>query len=205
MSASTGESVGSLSLQSPVQVEKPSPSVSARVGVALESSQSPWEVLYPSAFRAGGERDRAWWNAQMDAFLPQATAFMDTVGVRGSILAMSEADVLARAGRAVDGYALLEDAWELSASEPPSPLLARVAGIALEAGAYEDAIQTLEGISRSTERTLVKFRLGRAYEAIGDRAKALDAYRTFLSRTAPADEQLGAVIYAREAVTRLGG
>ena len=68
----------------------------------------------------------------------------------------------------------------------------------LEAGEYEDAIRLLEGISQSDDRTLATFHLGRAYEAVGDRERALDAYRTFLTRTASADEQLGAVIHARK-------
>jgi tetratricopeptide (TPR) repeat protein len=91
------------------------------------------------------------------------------------------------------------------AIEPPRDVTMTLGLIALEAGAYDDAIRALETASRGYRRTLVKYHLGVTYEATGDTAKALDAYRTFLSRAAPADEQLGAVIQAREAVTRLGG
>jgi len=48
-------------------------------------------------------------------------------------------------------------------------------------------------------------RLGRTYEALGRTEEALEAYRVFLSRTEGADEEVGAVQVAREAVRRLGG
>ena len=79
------------------------------------------------------------------------------------------------------------------------------AQVAIDAGELDEAVRMLEGVSRANHRTLVKFRLGLVYEQLGDTTEAIDAYRTFLSRTAPADERLGAVREAREAVARLGG
>jgi len=92
-----------------------------------------------------------------------------------------------------------------SSTEVPPYAAGLLGRIAVESGHFEEARQALEGISRGEERTLTTYRLGRAYEGLGETAKALEAYRTFLSRTAPADEELGAVTRAQEAVTRLGG
>lgn len=74
------------------------------------------------------------------------------------------------------------------------------------AARWPDAIRICEGISHSDfERTWTTFRLGRAYEATGDTDRALDAYRTFLSRTEGADPGWDAVEEARQAVARLDG
>ena len=71
---------------------------------------------------------------------------------------------------------------------------------------FRDAIRSFEGVSRdATERSRAKFRLGQAYEAVGERDNALAAYRTFLSRMENADPGLTWVEDAREAVERLSG
>ena len=71
---------------------------------------------------------------------------------------------------------------------------------------FRDAIRSFEGVSRdASERSRAKFRLGQAYEAVGERDNALAAYRTFLSRMENADPGLTWVQDAREAVERLGG
>jgi tetratricopeptide (TPR) repeat protein len=147
----------------------------------------------------------AWMEEEMDEFLPEIAAFTDTTGIRPSMLLFEEALSLERAGRAEEAFAVLERSRGLAPTEPPSNLTELAGRIALEAGELEAAVSMLEGVSRANHRTQVKFRLGMAYEELGDTAKALDAYNTFLSRTAPADEQLGAVIRAQEAVARLGG
>ena len=68
----------------------------------------------------------------------------------------------------------------------------------------DDAIRILEGSSRNPVfRSPAKFRLGQAYEAVGERERALDAYRTYLARMANADPGLQSVRTAREAVVRL--
>ncbi len=60
-------------------------------------------------------------------------------------------------------------------------------------------------LGSSPGRSAAKYRLGRAYEELGDRERALDAYRTFLSRYEKADPGLPWVGEARAAVARLGG
>jgi tetratricopeptide (TPR) repeat protein/TolB-like protein len=150
------------------------------------------------------QRDLARVEEELNDWLPQMAENMDTVGVRPGMRAFVEAEELAARGRADEAWDVLA-AVDSAEGPPPSYVTERYARIALDAGAYEAAIPALEGVSRGNQRSLVKFRLGVAYEAIGDTTKALDAYQTFLSRAAPADEQLGAVIQARDAVSRLGG
>ncbi|MDX1494693.1 MAG: hypothetical protein R3253_11565, partial [Longimicrobiales bacterium] len=151
------------------------------------------------------EAFRRWLDREMNEWLPRVAQMDDTVGIRRGMMAAFDADVLLAEGRPEEAYQIVMSLQDLTALEPPPDLVVRFGVIALEAGEYDHAIRALEGVSRGLERTLVKFHLGRAYEATGDTARAIDAYRTFLSRTAPADEQLGAVIQAREAVRRLGG
>ncbi len=148
---------------------------------------------------------RDWVDEEMDEWLPGMAQLDDTVGIRQGELMFLDAIVLFASGRPEQAYEMITAVDTLTDLEPPVGVAASAALTAIEADEYEDAIRLLEGISRSDERTLAKFHLGRAYEAVGDRERALDAYRTFLSRTASADEQLGAVIHAREAVARLGG
>lgn len=136
---------------------------------------------------------------QADGFLPLLAAEGDTTGVRDGFKAATLADLGLR-----DDSGRLREQTSLDL-EPPAWVVGQVGRVALEGGRHAEAVEALEGIARSNERTITKLRLGRAYEALGRDQQALDAYRTFLSRAAPADEGLGAVAEAREAVARLGG
>lgn len=148
---------------------------------------------------------RAWTDEQTNVWLPQLAQMDDTVGIREGTMVTLDAQLLFVSGQPGEAYRILTATDTLTDLELPVDIAANMGVMALEAGEYDDAIRLLEGVSRSEERTLAKFHLGRAYEATGDAARAIDAFRTFLSRTAPADEQLGAVIHAREALERLGG
>lgn len=132
------------------------------------------------------------------------SARFDTVGFRGVASAFTEARMLAWTGD-YEAAAALHAQTQGVAIEPPNEVTVELGSIFLGAGQYEEAVRTLESSSRGFRRTYIKFRLGEAYEALGDTAQAIDAYRTFLSRSAPADEQLRAVDHARAALARLGG
>lgn len=138
---------------------------------------------------------------QADEFLPVFAAENDTTGIREAMEATTLTAIGLRDLR-TDGW--LSDRVSIDV-EPPAWVVGQLGRVALEGGRHAEAIQALEGIARSNERTITKLRLGRAYEALGRDQQALEAYRTFLSRAAPADEGLGAVARAREAVARLGG
>jgi hypothetical protein len=82
----------------------------------------------------------------------------------------------------------------------------RLAELAVDAGQWSDVVTLGEGVSRGAQgRSTAKYDLGRAYEALGDQERALDAYRTFLSRYEKADPGLAWVEEAKAAVARLGG
>ena len=107
-----------------------------------------------------------------------------------------------RGGRAEEGHALLAAGRTL----PPGWLDPALADLAFQAERWRDVVRIYEGISRrGSERSMAKYRLGKAYEALGDRERAVDAYRTFLSRFERADPGLPWVDEAREALERLGG
>ena len=143
-------------------------------------------------------------DAQADVFLPELAEEMDTTGIRDALESATLASARIHQGRVDEVYRSAGPPADRGL-EPPSWIVARRGWAALEVGEYAEAVQALEGISRSNERTIAKLRLGRAYEALGRDQEALDAYRIFLSRTASADEGLGAIAEARAAVARLGG
>jgi tetratricopeptide (TPR) repeat protein len=134
----------------------------------------------------------------LDGFPP----FLDTLGLRGSLMAYYEARQMADLGDPEAGYLHLEVALEHTIwlfETPP-----QLGFLAFEAERWDDAIRILEGSSRNPVfRSPAKFRLGQAYEAVGERERALDAYRTYLARMANADPGLQSVRTAREAVVRL--
>lgn len=128
----------------------------------------------------------------------------DTVGFLGAAEAITRARLQGAQGDPAAGYrTLLTVPRRIGGALDQDWLLG---DLAFKAGQWGDAIAIYEGMSRSPGlRTLVKFRLGQAYEAAGDTAKALDAYRAVLSRTVNASPEYLADDKAREAVARLGG
>jgi len=72
-------------------------------------------------------------------------------------------------------------------------------------GAWDEALRYWDVLLRSDFRPHVRLAMGRAYEATGDTAAALESYRGFLSMWAEADQTLPPKVEAAEAVGRLGG
>jgi len=131
-----------------------------------------------------------------------AAAGFDTTAVYDAFAARLESRRLSAQGDPAAGYRLLSQA----ASATLIGLGFELAQMAMDAGQWPDAIPILEGISRNPQRrSEAKFLLGKAYEESGDRERALDAYRTFLSRWERADPELTWLREARDAVARLGG
>lgn len=151
----------------------------------------------------GFEAARATLTATLDEEIPAAAAAgLDTLGVRGALLDGLESRRLVQSGDVGSAYRLLARA--VDATPVNLGLDGELGWLAVEAGLWQDAIRILEGISRvPRERSTAKYLLGRVYETTGDDALALDAYRTFLSRTAGGDPDLPAVEHARAAVERL--
>lgn len=127
----------------------------------------------------------------------------DTAGVAANMEAVMEGAWLAARDRPDEAYALVASAPPVVPGGPNEPALA---DFAFQAERWRDAVRIYEGISRrASERSMAKYRLGKAYEALGDRERAADAYRTFLSRFERADPGLPWVEEARSALERLGG
>lgn len=141
----------------------------------------------------------------LNEWLPTVAERFDTAAIRAVAMRTLDLDALVREGRAKEAFEAPTSALEDTPGAPSWFRDQRYGWLVMEAGAFEEAVASLKGTSRSRDRTLIEFALGRTYEGMGRAEEALDAYRTFLMRTAPADEQLGAVIYAREALVRLGG
>jgi tetratricopeptide (TPR) repeat protein len=72
-------------------------------------------------------------------------------------------------------------------------------------GNWDEALRYWEVLLRSKFRVHVRLGMGRAYEAKGDTAAALESYQGFLTMWREADQSLAPVVEAREAVARLGG
>ena len=132
---------------------------------------------------------------------------IDTTGVRGAVGGWLEARRLAARGEYAEAYSVLGQALGTAGGVfGGSGLHSDMGEFAVRSSQWDEAIRIFEGISRSAnERTWAKFRLGQAYEAVGDTARAIDAYRTFLARTESADPWWEAPGEARLAVERLGG
>ncbi|HSG08203.1 MAG TPA: tetratricopeptide repeat protein, partial [Longimicrobiales bacterium] len=138
----------------------------------------------------------------MEANPPAAAA--DTAGFMGAVEGVTRARLQGAQGDPAAGYrTLLTVPRQVGTSLDQDWLLA---DLAFKAGQWRDAIAIYEGMSRNPgRRTLSKFRLGQAYEAAGDTAQALDAYRAVLSRTVDSSPEFLLDDKAREAVARLGG
>jgi tetratricopeptide (TPR) repeat protein len=137
------------------------------------------------------------------ANIPPGASF-DTTGVRGAFTAFGDAQAMRFNGDPAQAYRTLSEALE--AAHENLDLQGPLGELAVEAEQWRDAIRILEGSSRDDDvRSEAKFYLGKAYEAIGENEKALDAYRTFLSRWEMADPGLTWLREAQEAVDRLGG
>jgi tetratricopeptide (TPR) repeat protein len=165
------------------------------------------DVAFSRAFLAAILGDRPAYDAgvaQIESLIGGPLAGMaavrDTAQVRRAVESALQARWMAMRGRETEAYELLNGASGVD-------FFADMVGeLALEVGRWSEAVKVNEGISRSTPgRSAAKFRLGRAYEELGDRERALDAYRTFLSRYEKADPGLPWVEEARSAVARLGG
>lgn len=132
--------------------------------------------------------------------LASLAAQRDTASLRASVEAFLEATWLSERGRDDAAWERVSTLRDLDVFGGP------VAEMAFRAERWSDAVRLFEGESRKTPgRSFAKYRLGRAYEELGDRERAADAYRTFLSRFEHADSGLAAVEEARAALERLGG
>jgi hypothetical protein len=135
----------------------------------------------------------------VSAMAPLAARY-DTAEVRTVVEEMVRSLWLQSHGQAAEAFHLMDGtlARELAAG--------RLAELAVDAGQWSDVVTLGEGVSRGAQgRSTAKYDLGRAYEALGDQERALDAYRTFLSRYEKADPGLAWVEEAKAAVARLGG
>ena len=62
-----------------------------------------------------------------------------------------------------EAFETLAPALDVVTERPPG-IIGQLGLIALQSGRPQEAVDLLEGLSRSRERTMIKFRLGRAYE-----------------------------------------
>ena len=146
------------------------------------------------------ERAVAEIRAKLGADMAGLAAVRDTADVRRTVDTALEVMWSARRGRVEEAYEALE------AAPIDDFFSGMLASLAFRARRWADAVKVNEGISRTWPgRSAAKYRLGRAYEELGDRQRALDAYRTFLSRYEKADPDLPWVGEARAAVARLEG
>lgn len=153
---------------------------------------------------ADAEASAAELDAMLDATLPQVATQIDTTGFREAIRAATETFGVVREGEFDAAFSRLSAA--LDAMAFPIGFEAQLGGLALAAERPDEAVEILEGATRAPDqRTHAKYLLGKAYEALGDHDRALDAYGTFLERTAAGDQDLPAIVLAKAAVERLGG
>lgn len=150
--------------------------------------------------RSAFDGARADLRAAIGSDLASGNLPFDTVGFRASLEEITEATWLAERGRAEEAYRRVA-----ATAHGESVFSDVLADLAYRTGRWREAVRIYEGISRGVPgRSLAKYRLGRAYEELGDTARAADAYRTFLARYESADPGLEPVEEARSALERLG-
>lgn len=124
----------------------------------------------------------------------------DTAEFRESLESVFDAVWMADRGRPAEAYERLA-----VTSLGKSVFSDALGDIAFRAERWRDVASIYEGTSRRVPgRSLAKLRLGRAYEELGERERAVDAYRAFLGRFENADPGLASVEEARAALERLG-
>ena len=175
------------------------------------SAGSNFNIHLMRALTAAALQDRAAYEAARDEAITSMGAslralppgLVDADAMVGTVHAALEGLWAFESGDAEAAYQLLSNA-------PPSQITGQLLGqlgvLAIETERWREAIRIFEGVSRGpVGRSNTKFRLGQAYEAVGETENALAAYRLFLSRWENADPDLTWLREAREAVARLGG